>query len=185
MYQDVTAKDWEFEVGDHGKPKIALPKSKLSFNLSHSHDYVILALGQEHDIGVDIEYMGRKSDYIAIAQHYFSASEIEDISTLPPDKQKERFYDYWTLKEAYIKACGMGLSLSLDKFSFSINQNGGADIQISENLNDNDDEWKFLRFAPEPDYRAAVAVRCGAGAQLIIRNFETIPLKGHCEVSSN
>lgn len=69
--------------------------------------------------GVDVEDLKRSTNtaYEDICR-YFSTREIEDLLELPEKQKKQRFFDYWTLKESYIKARGMGLSIPLDKFSF-------------------------------------------------------------------
>jgi len=56
-----------------------------------------------------------------VAWRYFSKPEIKQLRALINiDRQLEQFFELWTLKESFIKACGLGLSLPLDKFTFDI-----------------------------------------------------------------
>jgi phosphopantetheine--protein transferase-like protein len=47
---------------------------------------------------------------LALAKRFFSVSEFESIAALPEALQPEKFFAYWTCKEAYLKATGTGLS---------------------------------------------------------------------------
>jgi 4'-phosphopantetheinyl transferase len=50
---------------------------------------------------------------------------------------------FWTLKEAYIKARGMGLSLTLDKISFVFGDTEGIRLELDPCLNDVSGRWRF------------------------------------------
>jgi phosphopantetheine--protein transferase-like protein len=58
--------------------------------------------------------------HLAIAELTFSPAEIAALRALSPAERTDRFFDYWALKEAYIKARGMGLRLRLDQFSMLV-----------------------------------------------------------------
>jgi len=53
-------------------------------------------------------------EYLDIAKMYFSKSELAYLLNCPIDKQKNCFYDIWTLKEAFVKSTGKGLSFPLN-----------------------------------------------------------------------
>ena len=99
----------------------------------------------------EIENIRRKSDYMAIADQYFSEIEKKDLFALPVEEQRSRFYDYWTLKEAYIKACGIGMSLGLSKFSFSLDNGASPEIEFYSGLTDDANDWLFWRTTIEED----------------------------------
>lgn len=99
------AADLQFERGRYGKP--FLIDTPITFNMSDTKDAVAIAVGTDRDLGVDIETMSRKVDHDAVGQHYFTPEEMASIGSSPD--QKRRFLDYWTRKEAVLKASGVGI----------------------------------------------------------------------------
>jgi 4'-phosphopantetheinyl transferase len=108
----------EFEVSEYGKPMLADPGG-LCFNLSHSDDVAVCAIAKRR-VGVDIERLRPMSDLLAIAELFFSPSEVAALRSVEPGELTRRFFTCWTRKEAYIKAEGRGLSLSLRAFAVSL-----------------------------------------------------------------
>ena len=163
-----------FERGEHGKPALvlnncsvpsdysALKSAKhLQFNLSHSDDWIVLAIA-DNRVGVDIESTVRKNDVMAIADRYFFGSEIAELTSFDDSEQRQRFFDYWTLKEAYMKARGEGISLGLSTFGFSVASKPDITIEMDEVLNDNPSDWQFFCVTPHNDYRLAVALNASS-----------------------
>lgn len=177
-YVDVDPTAWRFEKGEHGKPEISAPTkiAPLRFNLSHTKRYIVCAITRRDDLGVDIETTQRKNDVLNIADRYFSQREITDLFDLPEHRQHDRFFDYWTLKEAYMKARGEGISLGLGNFSFSIPPKGDIGISFTAQIQDEPQHWQFALFSPKADARLAYAVR--SGVRPVVRLFETVPLSG-------
>lgn len=103
------------QYGAQGKP--AMANSALQFNVSHSGDAVLLGFAIDREIGVDVELMQTGLDFAGLAKTSFSQTEQDAILAQPPDKRAGLFYEYWTCKEACIKADGRGLSAPLDQFS--------------------------------------------------------------------
>ncbi len=101
-----------------GKPKLLQPaaESSLYFNLSHSRGLVGCAVGVGRELGFDIEAIVEPAP-LEIADHYFCRSELEGLKSLEPRQQHRRFYELWTLKEAYMKATGLGLGMPLHSFA--------------------------------------------------------------------
>ncbi|GAA0784343.1 MULTISPECIES: 4'-phosphopantetheinyl transferase family protein [Pseudomonadati] len=136
MHSDVLPHQWQFEYGDKGKPCLTAAlhaRCGLDFNLSHSGEWLMIGLlggieqklPQELQIalGVDIERQRTSTHIHSILNHYFAQAEINDLLALPDVLQRQRFFDLWALKEAFIKATGKGLAQSLKSFSFSFNGN--------------------------------------------------------------
>ena len=119
---------WRFDVGERGKPRIREPGAlPLSFNLSHTEGYAAVGVTSGCALGVDVEAaprLGRPED---IAHRYFSPREVEGLLALPVAARRERFLDLWSLKEAYIKARGLGLAIPLASFSFLLDGDSDAD----------------------------------------------------------
>ena len=175
-YANIKPADWTFSKGEHGKPEVSNKGINLRFNLSHSSKMVACAVSRSHAIGLDIEYIKRNNDVLAIADRYFSKLELKALFSLPVDQQQDRFFDYWTLKEAYMKADGQGISLGLGNFSFAIENADTISISFSDKIQQDPTAWQFRLLYPDPDHRMALAVQ-GDQRDLLIRQFETVPMK--------
>ncbi len=172
--------EWRFSKNEYGKPEV-IPFSgmmPLRFNLSHTEGLIACGVVLEHDIGVDVEDIERSGDQLGIADRFFSDREVNDLFALPLDSQKSRFFDYWTLKESYIKARGMGLSIPLGQFSFHLADNQPIRISFDPQLQDDPEHWQFRLLQPTPCYKAAVGLcqNPTTSHRLIIR--QTVPLGG-------
>ena len=160
-YYPLEPSAWQFANSSYGKPQIDHPdiKTPLRFNLSHTDGLIMCGITRDHDIGVDVEDTHRTTRAaLDDLSRYFSEQEIEDLAELPAEQQKQRFFDYWTLKESYIKARGMGLAIPLDRFSFHFKANTLDRFSIHPELEDDANQWQFWRFPIDQRYQAAVAV---------------------------
>jgi 4'-phosphopantetheinyl transferase len=144
-YAAVSKKDWQFVSNTYGKPAIANSGyGWLQFNLSHTHGRVACAVARNRAVGVDVEQRKYLSDLPLLCRYAFSAVEADDVlSAQHPDEQQHRFFSYWTLKEAYIKARGMGLSLPLQQFSFVQVANQDWQLHYAPNFQDDGQSWQF------------------------------------------
>lgn len=178
-YVDIAPKDWCFSVNNYGKPEIAnrVLDIPLRFNLSHTDGLIICALALENDIGVDIETMQRTHTSLDIAKHYFSKREYDSLRVLAKHEQAQRFLQYWTLKEAYIKARGLGLSLPLNQFSFVIDGQQPIKVEFDQYLNDDASLWQFWQFYPSEQHIAAVALKSDSRIRFKLEMHKVIPLQ--------
>lgn len=160
-YTDVAPGDWRFSIGSHGKPEIASPTPpfRLSFNLSNTEGMVVCLLARDVPVGVDVEHAERDGELASIAEHFFSPREVGDLKAAGPERLKERFFAYWTLKEAYIKARGLGLAIPLDQFSFVLED--PIRIETDARLNDEPKLWQFARVPIGGPHALAYAIRRG------------------------
>ena len=78
---------------------------------------------------------------------------------LSPDHQLSRFYDLWTLKESYIKACGSGLIIPLRQFAFGFPRSGEIRFEFTRDLGEEPDDWNFWQFEDGKNYRLALALK--------------------------
>jgi 4'-phosphopantetheinyl transferase len=157
----VRAVDVAFTTNAYGCPRITpTPSSGLHFNLSHTRSLVACGIARGVPFGVDVEDVHDLPDMANLARTSFSAREVEDLFALPEARRVPRFFDYWTLKEAYIKARCMGLALPLDAFAFALN---GARIEVAfePRLGDDASAWHFERHALTAKTMLAVAIRAG------------------------
>src|SRR5207249_2646521 len=115
------------------------------------------------EAGVDVETMERTNDLQLVAQRVCSASEIHSLEGLSGDEWKTRFFQLWTLKEAFAKARGVGLSLPLQNISFDIDEEGNVIADLGKDTND----WQFCVQRVGCDHMLAAALRCGAEPRAI------------------
>jgi len=152
----------------HGKPELAGEDAgKLHFNLSHTDAMLVLALSSRHEVGVDVEAVTRKVEMLALAERYFSAQEYGELLGMDGAAQRERFFALWTLKEAWVKARGLGLRIPLDAFRFDF---AGAHpvVAFSPQLDAAPQDWQF-RLLTHAQCRIALAVHCAAAQPLQLR----------------
>jgi 4'-phosphopantetheinyl transferase len=148
---------WSFALGSHGKPRIAGPvaSTDLEVNLSHTEGLVVAAAARGLVLGVDVERHTRTVD-LALAGRYFASAEVRAFEMLPAEARRERFFRLWTLKEAYIKAVGLGLTLPLDSFAFTLDPIG---ITIDGQPRGTDADWRFWQWQPTGEHWLALAAR--------------------------
>jgi 4'-phosphopantetheinyl transferase len=151
---------WTFQTLTGGKPDLAGPGSPpLSFNLSHTHGLVACAITHGLDVGIDVETLDRVAATDAVAGRFFAASEIAALHACAEPARTTRFFDLWTLKEAYLKACGTGIVEGLNAVVFAFE--GSHRLIFTPPPGVAAADWRFALFAPTPRHRMAVAVRGG------------------------
>ncbi|MDR1917281.1 MAG: 4'-phosphopantetheinyl transferase superfamily protein [Synergistaceae bacterium] len=99
-------------IGKYGKPRV---EDGPHFNISHSGDYVLLAVN-DAPVGIDIE-LWTDEDCSALADAAFHEDERALLGRSPSARS---FFDLWTLKESYIKMLGTGLSTDTKSFKVII-----------------------------------------------------------------
>ncbi len=149
------------ETLPHGKPVLRENPGNLHFNLSHAHRYVMLAVGRDRELGVDIEYLGRPVATLELAQRYCTPMENAILRPMAGTARKHQFLRFWTRKEAFLKATGRGLTVPL------------RTIDVSARPGDEDEDpvvrvriigdpapaspWAVEDLAAPPRYAAALA----------------------------
>ncbi len=111
-----------FHLGRHGKPMLALGGGQgLEFNLSHAGKIALVAVARNARVGIDVEYRkNRSSNGIeAIIRRFFTARERTIIEGLEESQKRDTFYQFWTRKEAVVKALGASLPAMIRDFDVS------------------------------------------------------------------
>ena len=98
----------------YGKPYL-VDYPDLAFNLSHTANKMVLATGFNCDLGVDIEQCIPRKTLAALVDKCFAEEEKAYWQQLPPAQQTQAFYQFWTRKEAFVKATGRGIALGLNQ----------------------------------------------------------------------
>jgi 4'-phosphopantetheinyl transferase len=176
-YAPVAPEAWTFRENQWGRPQVALAEHDgLVFNLSNTRGLIACVVAKGLEIGVDVEDTERGGATVGIADRFFSPREVAALHAQPEKAQKSRFFDYWTLKEAYIKARGMGLAIPLDQFSFLLDDAPPIRIAFEPELGDDASTWQFEQFHLSPHHKTAAAVRRGVAPNVRFVVRETVPL---------
>jgi 4'-phosphopantetheinyl transferase len=185
-YLPIDPRDWRFAENDYGCPHAANPEALaagLSFNLSHTHSLIALAVTRHRAVGVDVENFADSRVPLTVAQRSFSPVEVADLFEAPEHERPYRFFEYWTFKESYIKARGMGLSLPLDGFSFRYPEAGRVGIEIAPALADAPERWHFRQFRPEPNYLLALCAERRDARAPVVSIRRVVPLAWECTLA--
>lgn len=182
----IAPKCWRFEVNAYGRPSlcsrmqqelsqddalqhILLHLTKLRFNLSHCAGIVVCAFAYEREVGIDSENVNSKRRITSIARRFFTPSETKSLLSVPEHAQPLTFSRLWTLKEAYVKARGLGISgVGLDNFefndiaSFSLERPRGSLSADLSKAGDAASDWQFVILDPP---RASASLASGSGAE--------------------
>ena len=135
----------ELKYSQYGRPYF---NEKFDFNISHSENYVICAIGNDVRLGIDIE----KVEKINLSEFVSILRTEEWNKIVNSTKPTSSFFQYWTIKESVIKANGKGLSTPL------------KDIYIkNEKAYLNKEIWFLKKIQIDKDYSCCLATN----------NFET------------
>jgi len=163
---------WRWRDGERGRPEIDEPGVSLHFSLAHSAGLVACALASDREVGIDVEDRQRRPLDRRIVARYCSAAELMDVDAHGDAGWHDRFLRYWTLKEAYMKARGIGLALGLDNFWYRIEPGRALEIAFGPTIDDDPAAWQLRLLDASPEHQGALAVRRGPGApDLDVRAF--------------
>ena len=151
-----------FEEGPKGKPSLSRaddPSGRLRFNLTDSEELALVAVGEQDELGVDVESLARASDLEGIAERFFSKAEHRALSAMPGPERTGGFFRAWTRKEAYLKAIGTGLSTPLDACTVTVGADEPARFVHIEGQEGEAERWSLHHLEPAPGYLGALALR--------------------------
>ncbi|MBO4419618.1 MAG: 4'-phosphopantetheinyl transferase superfamily protein [Oscillospiraceae bacterium] len=136
-----------FAEGTNGKPYLSDHKD-LFFNLSHSGSKVLCALS-DHEVGCDVERVLEAK--IQVARRCFNPEEYKTLLRCKdPSLRADLFYQYWTLKESFLKVTGLGFQLPLNSFCIRIEE---EKISLRQTVDDR--SYSFRKFHSD-GYKYAV-----------------------------
>ncbi|MGQ3892321.1 4'-phosphopantetheinyl transferase family protein [Legionella sp. CNM-4043-24] len=165
-YLNEPARQLQFDFNRQGKPFLAHP-SNIQFNLSHSGEWALLAVGREHPMGIDLEFFSARP-YVDLGAQLFSDREMQGLRALPSRLQALGFFHVWAQKEAFIKASGLGLSYPTREFSVS--SLPGEVETVEDRLHQR--SWQIRAFMPMVSCCAAL---CHDAAVTTINRQQTDP----------
>jgi 4'-phosphopantetheinyl transferase len=165
-YLDEKPMNLSFSYNPQGKPFLT-HDCQIEFNLSHSGDLALLAVGQTFPLGVDLEYFSARP-YEDIGRNLFSTAELAELSRQTFQIKSLVFFHIWAQKEAFIKASGMGLSYPTEQFTVPILSSNNVEIYDALHKM----FWKIQSFMPEIACSAAL---CFNPAVTTLRKITVIP----------
>ena len=163
-YADVAPTQWTFASNAFGRPEVSNDDADardLSFNISHTNSLIVLGLARRHAIGVDTEDVRARRAPIEIAERFFAPEEVAALNALPVELQQQRFFEYWTLKECYVKARARGLTIAPDKLRLRFIGDRHIVISINGDQGDSPARWYFWQFTVGDHLSAVCAERTG------------------------
>jgi 4'-phosphopantetheinyl transferase len=174
-YVDLRPQDWTFRKGKFGKPEVAnsvAVESRISFNISHSDGLISLVVDRGCELGVDVENFAERAAPIDHVKAFLSQKEARALIGLPSRQRQARFFEYWTLKEAYLKAKGIGLSFPPNGFGFDLSRR--AEIRFETHGTDESDprEWRFVQLSLSRKHLVSICRDCSSSRpNLVCRLF--------------
>ena len=107
-----------FGVAEHGKPfaLVNRVRAPISFNLSHSGIHGLIALAPLGRLGVDVEEYAPRQDVADLCEAVFGLHERSAVASARGNDRIRLFYRLWTIKEALIKALGLGFTFDVSQF---------------------------------------------------------------------
>lgn len=149
-----------FTAGKHGKPAVAGPTkaTSLAFSLSHTEGLVGVAVANAA-VGFDLENMQTRHSTRELHEAVLTEAERRALHALPDLGQAERFFRLWTLKEAYMKARGLGLHIDPRKVSVEVE---GERARLTEPAGE-DAVWSVTTSIVRPGFAMGVCQVIGSG----------------------
>ena len=172
-YLQTDPKSLRFVENEFGRPELepSAAYPRLRFNLSKTSGMVACCVARNHEVGLDIEDLRRSVDVTPLATRFFAPAETRDLLALPEHARRRRFFEYWTLKEAYVKALGAGLTIPLNQFWFRLDP-APVRLVLQSPSSDDPANWQFEHIKPTEQHLIAVAIRKqGADLPLIVRRW--------------
>lgn len=167
-YTLIPARDVHFVYSEYGKPSLAAAALDIRFSVSHSGDLASLAVARGREVGADIEAIREGIELEKLAERFFSPRECQSLLARAPEERLLTFFRYWTCKEAFLKAQGVGLSRGLA--TFDVDLDAGRARLVSTRPDPREaDRWALQEFEPAREYAGAVAVEGSITAMSVLR----------------
>ena len=166
-YSPTAPSAWRFRTGPHGRPELD-PPSPLRFNVSHCRGLVTCLVGLDRELGVDVEPVDRAEEVLELSGRIMSAAERHELGGLDTTEARHDLaLSLWTLKEAYLKARGLGLTLPPGSLSFSTSP-GAISLRAAADVEPAPEGWSFAS-AALGRHRLAVAAGPGPPRPSLLR----------------
>jgi 4'-phosphopantetheinyl transferase len=172
-YSGQPAERLRFRTDHRGRPEMTSPAMPgLFFSLSKTRELAVGLFAFDQVVGVDVELVA-PIGAVEMAERFFSGEELAELSRLDEAARLSRFYELWTLREAYLKARGIGLTLPLDQLVFRPTPSGRAQAEFGPAIRDDPARWQFgLTWLTKRHLAATCIRRPSSGAPTRISQFD-------------
>jgi 4'-phosphopantetheinyl transferase len=158
----------QFRAGGQGKPELVPEQSDdeqndrrhpLRFNVSHSAELALIAVGRGRDLGVDIERVRPFAEADRIVASFFSTAEQAAFALISEDAKALVFVRGWTRKEAVLKGLGIGLAGLAAHYETGFGTSELTSRFTPAVPSPRLDLWQLWEAVPRAGFVAALAVR--------------------------
>ena len=158
-YADIAPANWRFVHGAHGRPEISPDLgTRLRFNLTHTPGLCVCIVTLDDDCGIDAEKLRQRCNPLGVARRMFSESEYDALTHHEGRNFLEYFYEHWTLREAYVKARGIGISFPTRQLCFTTHGEK-VSVEFDDTVDDCNKNWHFQLIRPNSTHIVALALR--------------------------
>lgn len=153
----VAPQDLQFTENIHGKPMLDGLTCAPHFNLSHSGDWVLIAIDEHDPVGIDVEAVRPNMSQIDDFRGVLAPEEQEWLDRMPADERARAFARTWVRKEAYVKALGEGMSRELRSIAVVDGPHGHPVMLYDRNTSGNDPSWRLADLTIDDAHVACLA----------------------------
>lgn len=159
FYTRVPPKNIALIANQHGKPQLDPKKSEfqLSFNGSHANDFVYYAISYESNVGIDIEHVQENQHVEGLAKVILNSEEYKIFEKLSISERNDFFYRHWSLKEALVKAIGVGLVYPLQEIHIEFSDRLAPRL-LRFDQKECSNQWSLVSLKTPPNYVGFVAL---------------------------
>ena len=120
----------KYKRNEHGKPYLE-DRQGIYMNWSHSGDYVICAVA-DREVGIDLQYAGKEPKE-SLVRKLLQPDELHFYENVPELERQRLFYEYWAVKESFLKALGTGFATPLDRFYVEFRKGSDVSDAVKKN----------------------------------------------------
>ena len=132
---------------------LASSQCDFHFNLSHSGEMAVCALGYDRKVGIDIEQIKPIKRLDSLMKRTLVSNEQTQVEAKCESAQSRAFLQRWTCKEAYLKAIGLGLTQSMQTIEVQLSP--PELLRVPEGC---EEGWQLHLLALPEDYVGALTV---------------------------
>lgn len=167
--------DTPFAVNKYGKPEIFETggEAAVKFNISHSGTLAVCSLSPRFEVGVDVEEVDESRSFEEVVASQFTPYEQDQLAAYSGAARANAFFQFWTLKEALVKALGIGLGgmnrygFDLDPPSLAVTEDSHETLAVHvEQRLLTSGHWASLAVLRPSDTSVAVEWRCVTADQI-------------------